>query len=540
MSSGFRLAPVLATVLLAGTIVRAQGPEEPPSTAPAGPGSGSGAATTAPAAAAPAVTPLPLGASLANRVGDQYYSVYVPTRYGGVLTVKTTSGAVNGIVGPDGKLRANGSEIGTDQHGWHFFQVVGAQGAYNVSNTFVQVGQAERMPWNYYYWPMKSDAIHEPWSGGNGRVDTYQVMGDDILVARPGAPIAPGEDIVRAGPNGILETPPAPGDELTWFPNLYDDLSFRGADGNIYQTPAPLLKYDQLFNTSARAWEAANSQNQDIQRWPGHCLGGAVASIVLNEPVPAPNSGLSQDELKALWAELGENHYNHQIGDHVNDIPAGPPRPGPDPTDRFVARFHAVLEEHIRGRRKALLGNLRAFPPRGTANEVWNHGVGKYVASLQAIPGRGERSVRVKLELIGNNGAVLASSTDTNPRVNTYEYTLVYGMNGRVDETNVANNDWIAVGGEALFAPLNLMEVSMSRWQGHNPYVNETNVRSLDVANRGNVPAFNRFASPPQFQPAAVYEYGRPRPAPGPGFNSSGGNNNNNRRRGLFGLFGGN
>ena len=27
-----------------------------------------------------------------------------------------------------------------------------------------------------------------------------------------------------AGPNGLLETLPAAGDDATWFPNLYDDL----------------------------------------------------------------------------------------------------------------------------------------------------------------------------------------------------------------------------------------------------------------------------------------------------------------------------
>ena len=58
----------------------------------------------------------------------------------------------------------------------------------------------------------------------------------------------------------------------------------------------------------------------------GHCLGGAVSSILLNEPRPAPGTGMTQDELKALWAELGENHYNHRIGDYANEIPAGPPR----------------------------------------------------------------------------------------------------------------------------------------------------------------------------------------------------------------------
>ncbi len=175
-----------------------------------------------------------------------------------------------------------------------------------------------------------------------------------------GSYIAPGEDIILPGPNGLLETPPAAGDTSTWFPNLYDDLTWRGGDGTIYNTPAPMLKYDQLFGRSARAWEATNAQNQDIQRWPGHCLGGAIASIMLNEPQPAPGSGLTKDELKALWAELGENHLNHQIGDNVNNIPAGPPRPGYDETDAYVARFHAMLERHIRGERKVPAGK----PPR--------------------------------------------------------------------------------------------------------------------------------------------------------------------------------
>src|SRR5262249_51050517 len=163
-------------------------------------------------------------------------------------------------------------------------------------------------------------------------------------------------------------------------------------------------------------FEAARSQNHDIQRWPGHCLGGAVASILLNEPNPDPRSGLTRDELKALWAELGENHYNHQIGDFANEIPAGPPRPGYDIGDHSVAKFHGMLERHIRGERIALLANLRAFPPRGTQNEVWNHGVGKYTATYHSVPGKGDRAVRLEVTLEGNSGSCL-NGQDDKPRV---------------------------------------------------------------------------------------------------------------------------
>jgi hypothetical protein len=272
--------------------------------------------------------------------------------------------------------------------------------------------------------------------------------------------------------------------------------------------PLPLLKYDQLFGTGARQQEAWLAQSGDISRWPGHCLGGAVASILLNEPVPAPGSGLTPDELKALWAELGENHFNHRIGDYATDIPPGPPRPGLDECDYKVARVHAMLETHIRGERKPLLANLRAFPPRGVINEVWNHGIYKYVASYHAIPGRGPRAVRIVVELHGNSGSML-NGQDNKDRVVYYEYSLVYGLDGRVDETNPYAADWMRVAGEAMFAPLNVMEVVESRWSGHNPHVTEANVRALDLANGGA--ALARFRSnPPAFRPVAEYEYARP------------------------------
>ncbi|MGO9922669.1 MAG: hypothetical protein ACLQIB_49235 [Isosphaeraceae bacterium] len=461
------------------------------------------------------VTSVPLGGSLEGQTGEHYYGVYVPTRFGGELRITTTVGKISELKGPNGVARSNGQDVGTDQQGWHTFKVEGAAKPYTIATTFVQVGESTKRPWNFYYWPTKADSIHEPWAGGNGRVDTtlQSVGGDDQMIAAPGGYIPPGQDIVLAGPNGLLETLPAPGDDATWFPNIYDDLTWLGPDkehgGQVtrFQTPSPLLKYDQIFGTSARQWEAAFSQNKDITRWPGHCLGGAVGSILLNEPVPSPSSGFTKDELKALWAELGENHYNQRIGDYATDIPPGPPQPGPDVCDYRAPRVHAMLETHIRGEKKALLGNLRAFPPRGTVNEVWNHGIYKYIATIEAIPGRGPRAVRVSVELHANSGSML-NGQDDKDRVINYVYNLVYGLDGRVDETNPYAADWVSVKGDALFAPLNILELLETRWGGHNQWVTEANVRSIDMANGGGVPA--RLASaPPSFRPVLQYEAGR-------------------------------
>jgi len=490
--------------------------------------------TTARAQSGERVVAVPLGSSLESQNGDHHYGVYVPTRFGGELTIKSTDGKVEEIKGPNGVVRTNGQDVGVDQHGWFTFRIVGAKKPYTVETKFSQTAQSARRPWNFYYWPTKADSLHEPWAGGNARVDTIERRGDDVMLVAPGSYIEPGKDIILAGSNGILDSLPAAGDDATWFPNLYDDLFWLGPKNTLFQTPSPLLKYDQLFGTSARQWEANYSQNNDISRWPGHCLGGAVASMTFLDPVPAPGSGMTKDELKALYAELGENHLNHRIGDYANEIPPGPPRPGSDETDWKVSRVHAMFETHIRGERIPLLANMRAFPPRGTTSEVWNQAIYKYTANLKSISGRGPRAVLIDIEVCTNSGSSL-NGQDDKDRVVQYQYSLVYGLDGRVDESNPYAADWISVGGEALYAPLNVLQVLDSQWAGHNPYVNLANVQALDLANGGG--RDSRFAAKrtSEFLPVAQYEAGRaPLGGGAPMFAGNPGDPNQARPRGFF------
>ena len=67
--------------------------------------------------------------------------------------------------------------------------------------------------------------------------------------------------------------------------------------------------------------------------------------------------------------------------------------------------------------------------------EVWNHGIGKFIATYHAVPGKGERSVRLEVEIHANSGSNL-NNEDPKPRVVKYEYILVYGLDGKVDVTN--------------------------------------------------------------------------------------------------------
>ncbi len=89
--------------------------------------------------------------------------------------------------------RTNGKDIGLDQQGWYTFRIVGAEKPFRLETKFVQVGESTKKPWNFYYWPTKADSIHEPWAGGNGRVDTdYSMLrGDDELIRTPGSYIPP-------------------------------------------------------------------------------------------------------------------------------------------------------------------------------------------------------------------------------------------------------------------------------------------------------------------------------------------------------------
>src|SRR5947209_1268999 len=85
---------------------------------------------------------VPLGGSLTGQVGERYFGVYVPTRFGGTLTIKASSGSVEEIVGPDGRARVNGQEVGNDQQGWYRFKVANLdkERPYSVETSFVQVG----------------------------------------------------------------------------------------------------------------------------------------------------------------------------------------------------------------------------------------------------------------------------------------------------------------------------------------------------------------------------------------------------------------
>ena len=216
---------------------------------------------------------------------------------------------------------------------------------------------------------------------------------------------------------------------------------------------------------------------------------------MLNEPTPAPGTGLTRDRARR---RSGRNWARTTTTTGSATTPTTSPRRRPAPASTRATRTcrgstRSARAAHIPPPRAGILANLRAFPPTGKPGEVWNHGVGKYTARLHAIPGAGPRRVASSWSSSATRGRA-STKKDPKPRINSYEYALSYGLDGEVDESGGAACDWIAAGGDAMFAPMNLMEVAESRWQGQNPLVTEANVRSLDLANGGGTGAATRFA----------------------------------------------
>ena len=313
------------------------------------------------------VVPVPLGGILGGQFGDRSYGVYVPTRHGGILTVKGGRRHGRGAHRP-----RRAAPRATARRSAGRTRTAGTRSAsraptpdkpYAIETTFVQVGQAARMPWNFYYWPTKGDSIHEPWAGGNGRVDTPGPAGDDIKVAPYGAAIAPGQDIILPGANGLLETPTGPGRHLDLVPQPLrrPDLPRR----RRHPVPDPVAAAEVRPALRALGPELGGGQQPE----PGHpALAGAL---------PRGRRRFDHAERAAPGARHGH------VAGRTEGALGGAGREPPQPPDRRQRQQHPararrgpastratrtcrgstpMLERHIRARRAGPAGEPAGVP----------------------------------------------------------------------------------------------------------------------------------------------------------------------------------
>ncbi len=353
----------------------------------------------------PAIVKVPLGGSVVSTLDPGQYRVYVPTRWGGVLTLDTDRGAISKLTTPQGV------DVGVPlsspltytvphgAHGWYTFDVAGTGGVSHVVSTrFEQTGTASSVPWDYWYYPL---------------VDAAD-------------------------------------------PNLYDG------------TLAKFDSLFGLFG-AAQAWETLDCASQCMAPgsvghrstaqpgWAGHCHGAVIASILLEQP--RATLGFSDDELEGLAAE----YFGGQV---VKGVEIADPRKGElataaatDAIDASVHRFHdffrgllkdqavpfsMTLRQHDGPQMwRKVRGQYQPQPP-----QVWNQACYSYTAELREDPaaiGDPEtetiRQIQVVNRFTTNNDYAPPSDASApsspGPLRFATEYLLLYGTSGEVLEDGV-------------------------------------------------------------------------------------------------------
>jgi CSLREA domain-containing protein len=385
---------------------------------------------------------VPLGGAL--QLGQAAcFKVYVPTRWGGSLSVSTPVAvqAATVLRSPDGTPFTNGSETGRDKHGWYMVFTPDASSAYPVSNAFREEGEARTVPWNFFYFPLKAS---------DPRAHLYDV---------PGA-----------------------------FTKL--DASFAlGTAGVDWET----ARHKRMgASWEGHCWGAALASI--ILQQPRAT--GAFTEDELE--------GLAADFFNESGATpLAPPHgvYPSTRTDGLETYPFAKPTPAPgEDVDRGVHQFHIALRTMLKLRRKPLHMNLRqsdgldvdntTTPPTPRDDEVWNQGCYSYSSNLKEDPNAAGDEETEKVRQIRHDTRFTCNDDFVEPRNATgvsignprdtpdyrreqeSEYVLIYGNDGDlIANGTIAGNtqNWLSMtlthyyGGNTntdVFVPSVVMDVS--------------------------------------------------------------------------------
>ncbi len=366
---------------------------------------------------------IPLGKSISIANPDiEFYSIYVPDRYGGDFTITATGSAI-GLYYPDPYTKVADATTQIDypvafnQHGWYYVKVVDRESISKISNTFIQTGEASYRPWNFWYWPLKKN--------------------DDN-------------------------------------PQL-----------NLYGEGGALDKYDALFGTQARqyeeSWYGGYVDRKTGIKWDpgdGHCWGASVASILLPQPNDSVYHRFSNDEMEGLVSELADTNVIYER--IVSDVPPIKPRPGKDEVDKFISKIHVGLVLHLllneNQDNRPLQSNLRDLNGNNP-NAIWNHAIYKYESSMKESEEGKEDIVEITTTLYSNYD-LIPPTNNTVDRIDTYVYKLRFTAEGVILK-DFADQDWISAFG---FVPQNLWYIKNSSFNNtDNPYVTKENIKKLGI-----------------------------------------------------------
>jgi hypothetical protein len=415
------------------------------------------------------VMKIPLGK--ARRFSKAKYrigKIYVPTKWGGRLTVHPSAGKaqlfykngqdideaiqkeiLEGQHSVDGPAKLVDYEVPQNKHGWYYVRIRRASSAV-VFVRFVQEGKAkdsdntDLIPWNFWYFPFSDHG-------------------------------------------------PAP---------------------HAWTSPGPFTRFDSRFGTKAFDWEVKKHYRKGAAGWTGHCHGAVRAAILFKQPeTPNPNpEGFKQEDLELFATEYCLNHCHRLVlwglpGGRMSAAHVEIPAKGPGMTNRHVGKFHEALVDVLLVKRDACYVDFRASPPtvdpsdpdyndhlEAVAIAVWNQSVYKFKAEFSEHPESegNEKDILVSNSITANedNGGENNGDPETGAKQErTAKYRIIFKTDGNIDNTN-SYQDWEAVedaAGKNQFAPRYIMRpIDFSRnWAGQgNPEVKYTNLSDLDIKRR--------------------------------------------------------
>lgn len=388
---------------------------------------------------------VPLGGAL--QMGKAAcFKVYVPTRWGGTLSLQPPVAVLNSMVlrAPDGTPFTNGSETGRDKHGWYLVFTRDAANAYPFANTFAEAGEAATVPWNFFYFPMLAT---------DPRAHLYDTPGAFRKL----------DALFALGTTG-----------RDWEVSRHKFMTGAGWAGHCWGAALASIILQQPLVTSGFAEDELEG----------------LAADFFNESFATP---------------LAPPHglYPSTRTDGLETYPFAKPTPAPnEAVDKGVHQFHIALRTMLKLRRKALHMNLRqsdglnvnnaTVPPTPRDDEVWNQGCYKYSSDLKEDPNAaGDEETEKVLQIRHDTtftcnddfvqpgdatGVSIGNPRDTPGyrREQETEYVLMYGNDGDVIAGGtIAGNtqNWLSMtlthdyaGPEStpVFVPSVMMDVSQA------------------------------------------------------------------------------
>lgn len=413
-------------------------------------------------------TRLPLGAAARPATSPACYELYVPTRWGGLLTVEAEAGTAalyrddpdRPIAGPAARLE---HPIGLDEQGWYRLLLLDAAGA-AAELRFEQRGEAAVPPWNAWHFP---------------------------------------------------EAPEAPGPHLYDLPGAYSRYDGRFGLGS------------QAFD-----WEYAQHRTPGAPAWHGHAWGAALASVLLEPPEAAAGFGQDELEGLAadffdrfgaqplLW-DVPAEHPSPAAGEPVDPL-----------ADDLHVQLRAYLRQRGVPLVADLRQASGTGPPEVWVHALHRYRSVLEEDPRAVGDPRTERvlQVRVTTDLVANalysgppGGAGSAGDAASGPtRAQRAVYGLVYAPSGEVvpDAAILRPQNWESLvllredgsAGPSLYAPQGLADVrpaarhvtGEARPVGRNPYVSSEALEALGLRLRSAFAPDDGDASPDSGGPSAT------------------------------------